>query len=435
MLNKTRSNFIRVFGTMLFILITFSLFQVSVNAVNSQGIVLEKNNISLAVGNSYQLNWTVIPSNSDQTATFYSKNVNIANVSSSGLVVAVGKGSTEIVITTADGLNFTTCKVKVTENKDTEVINLVETELYLRKGSSSSIFYNYNKDNYVFSKTSSFSSSDEEIATVNENGTIKALENGTATISANFGKITRLCKVHVGEGSEYISGRKVTGTLLDSSNKLYKNTVVGIYYTVDKKNYYATVKTDSYGNFTFSGIKDGEYKIAYYDSSSQKIIKSNKITVSGKDIKYTCILNNGTMVAVQGELRSEENTTPKTVSLTDEYLSMNIGDIESINIITTPRDADITKLKITTSDKSVVDINDKGELVAISNGYADVTYTTPDGKSIAVCKVNVLETESTEYSMIYIAILFLVVLIILFWFIKTYKKFMIQKKLREDMYD
>lgn len=435
MLNKTRSNFIKIFSTLLFILITFSLFQISVNAVNSQGIVLEKNNISLAVGNSYQLNWTVIPSNSDQTATFYSKNTNIANVSSSGLVIAVGKGSTEIVITSADGLNFTTCKVKVTENKDTEIINLIETELYLRKGSSSSIFYNYNKDKYVFSKTSIFSSSDEEIATISKNGTIKAVENGTATISVKFGKITRLCKVHVGEGSEYISGRKVIGTLLDSSNKLYKNTTVGIFYTINKKNYYATTTTDSYGKFTFSGIKDGEYKIAYYDSSSQKIISSNKITVSGKDIKYTCILNNSTMVAVQGEIRSEENTTPKTVSLTNEYLSMNIGDIEELNIITTPRDADITKLKITTSDKSVVDINDKGELVAISNGYADVTYKTPDGKSVAVCKVNVLETESTKYSMLYIGILFLVVLIILFWFIKTYKKFMIQKKLREDMYD
>ena len=71
------------------------------------------------------------------------------------------------------------------------------------------------------------------------------------------------------------------------------------------------------------------------------------------------------MLAVQGEIKSEENTTPKTVSLSNEYLSMNIGDIKELNIITTPRDADITKLKVTSSDKSVVDINDKGELVAI----------------------------------------------------------------------
>lgn len=435
MATKTSSNLIRALCTVSFLLIMLSLFNIPAYAVNSQGVVLEKKEISLAVGNSYQLKWAVIPSDSDQSVSFYSKDTNIANVSSSGLVIAVGKGSAEIVVKSADGLNFTSCKVTVTENKDTEVINLAETELYLRKGSSSSIFYNYNKDKYVFSKTSSFSSSDESIATVNENGTIKAIENGTATISANFGKITRLCKVNVGEGSEYVSGRKVTGTLLNTSNKLYKDTLVAISYKIDKKNYYATVKTDSYGKFTFSGIKDGKYTIAYYDSSSQKIIHSNQIAVSGKDIKYTCIIDKNSMVAVQGEIKSEENTTPKTVSLTNEYFSMNIGDIKELNIITTPRDADITKLKVTSSDKSVVDINDKGELVAIKNGYADITYTTPDGKSTAVCKVNVLETESTEYSLIYIGIIFLMIFIAFFWFIKTYKKFMVQKKLREDMYD
>lgn len=114
---------------------------------------------------------------------------------------------------------------------------------------------------------------------------------------------------------------------------------------------------------------------------------------------------------------------------------MNIGDIKELNITTTPRDADITKLKITSSDKSVVDINDKGELVAIKSGYADITYKTPDGKSSAVCKVNVLEAESTQYSLIYISAIFLIVFILFLWFVKLYKKFIIQKKLREDTLD
>lgn len=431
---QTKVHSKRILSVMLFILTAISLFQFPADAA-SQGIVVEKNDISLAVGNSYQLKWTVIPSSDDQSASFYSKDKNIANVSDGGLVIATGKGSTEIVITSGDGLNFTTCKVTVTENKDTEVINLAESELYLRKGSSSSIFYSFNKNEYVFSKTSSFSSSNEEVATVNENGTIKAVDNGSATISATFGKITRLCQVHVGEGTEYISGRKITGTLLNASNKLYKNTTIAISFERNKKNFFATAVTDSYGKFTFNGITDGNYTLAYYDTASKRIIYSNSISVSGKDIKYTAILNQGKMLAVQGEIKSEENTTPNTVALSNEYLSMNIGDTKEPSIITTPRDADITKLKVTSSDKTVVDINDKGELVAISSGYADIVYKTPDGKSTAICKVNVLEPESNEYSPLYIAIIILIILIILFWFIKTYNKFMIQKKLREDMYD
>lgn len=120
---------IKIPSIMLFILITLSLFQFPANAA-SQGIVLDKNDISLAVGNSYQLKWTVIPSKDSQDATFYSKDTNIANVSTGGLIIATGKGSTEIVITSGDGLNFTTCKVKVTENK-TPRLSILQNQSFI----------------------------------------------------------------------------------------------------------------------------------------------------------------------------------------------------------------------------------------------------------------------------------------------------------------
>lgn len=74
---------------------------------------------------------------------------------------------------------------------------------------------------------------------------LKPSKMDSATINATFGKITRLCKVNVGEGAEYVSGRKVSGTFLNASNKFYKNTTIAISYTKKKKNYYATATTDA----------------------------------------------------------------------------------------------------------------------------------------------------------------------------------------------
>lgn len=433
MTTKLHSSYFRALSILIFLLISLSAIQFTAYAEESTGIVLKENNIILTVGKSHQLQWEVLPSSVSQNAVLYSKDASVANVSDGGLIIAVSEGSTEIVITSDDGMSFSTCKVTVTENKDTEVIALKDNSLLIRKGSFSPLFYTYNKGEFVFTKTATFSSSDESVATVSSDGIIKAIDEGTATISATFGKTTKKCTVHVGEGSKYISGHSITGTLIDSSNKLYKNKTIALSAKSGKSTYYATVKTDSFGKFMFNGIKNGSYTLAYYDTSKKKIIKSNEIEVSGKDITITSILNNGTLLTIDGELKSSENTTPKTVSLPDEYLSMNIGDIKAIDIITTPRDADISKLKVTSSDKSVVDINDKGEFVAIKDGYADITYTTPDGKSTATCRVTVLENESTQYSMLYIAIIVLIVLIILLCFNRKYKKFLIQKRRREDM--
>lgn len=433
---KSRTVSLKGFSIFLFIMIIFSAFQLSVRAEESStGIVLEENKISITAGKSFQLKWKVLPSSASQAATFYSKNTKIANVSEGGRVIGMSEGNTEIVVTSTDGRNFCTCQVTVTKNAETEIIELADTELLLRTESSSTLFFNYNKDEYVFTKTAVFTSSDNDVATVNENGTIKAKNAGNATITATFGKTVRECKVNIGDSSNHIYGRKISGILLDSNNHTYKNQLIAISTKYNNKLYYATVKTDNMGKFTFSGIKDGNYTIVYYNQNTKKLIHSDTVKIAGKDKAITCILNKNTMLAMNGEFKTEENTIPKSVSLENEYLSMNIGDIKSLQIATVPRDADLSKLKAASSNPDVVDINDKGEIVAVSDGYADITYTTPDGKSTAICRITVLESESSHYSLLIMAAILVAVLLVLLYFIRYYKKFQLQKKLREDIYE
>jgi len=79
------------------------------------GVAVNPANLTLEVGNTYQLTETVTPSDATTKAvTWSSDNTAVAMVSSSGLVTGVSQGLANIVITTQDG-NFTdSCNVTIT---------------------------------------------------------------------------------------------------------------------------------------------------------------------------------------------------------------------------------------------------------------------------------------------------------------------------------
>lgn len=79
---------------------------------NVDEIVLSNVNIDLHVGETFQLNVTLIPEdNQDETIDWRSTNENIATVSNDGLVTGVSVGETEITASCGDV--SATCKVKV----------------------------------------------------------------------------------------------------------------------------------------------------------------------------------------------------------------------------------------------------------------------------------------------------------------------------------
>lgn len=77
-----------------------------------------------AVGETLQLNATVSPSNAtDKGVAWTSSNTSVATVSSTGLVKAVGAGTTVITVTTNDGSKTATCAVTVRAEVEVEVGN------------------------------------------------------------------------------------------------------------------------------------------------------------------------------------------------------------------------------------------------------------------------------------------------------------------------
>ena len=112
--------------------------------------------------------------------TWSSENTNIAKVSQSGTVSAVGPGQTNIVVRTSNG-KVARCKVVI--QAPLQSISLSEKDFTMTKGEEKTLTVSYNPSNTTDNKNISWTSSNSSVVSV-FNGKIKANNPGFATISA-----------------------------------------------------------------------------------------------------------------------------------------------------------------------------------------------------------------------------------------------------------
>ena len=138
---------------------------------------------TLTVGSTKQLTATVSPSNAtNKNVTWSTSNTAVATVSSSGLVTAVAAGTATIIATTADGTNLSaTCAVTVTQ--PVTGITVSPTTATLEVGGTTTLTATVAPSNAT-NPTVTWGSSDENVATVDQDGMVTAIAPGQATITA-----------------------------------------------------------------------------------------------------------------------------------------------------------------------------------------------------------------------------------------------------------
>ena len=152
---------------------------------------------NMLLGSSQQLSPVVRPRNSTDSVVFISDDTSILTVSNTGVVQAVGVGTTRI--TAAAGNQI--CAYTIVVSMDSSMIvtemdlslssntiyvgNSVSAQLQVRPSSAS---------NYA---TVTLSSSNEKVATVNNFGRVTGIAPGTATITATCGSVTATTTVTV----------------------------------------------------------------------------------------------------------------------------------------------------------------------------------------------------------------------------------------------
>jgi uncharacterized protein YjdB len=129
----------------------------------------------------------------------------VATVSQSGRVTAVGGGETTITVSTVDGGFTATCKVKVLQTVTGVELDIDQAEL--KVGETLTLTATVNPSN-ADNKQVTFVSSDESVATVDENGKVVAIKKGTVTITVKTldGEFTDECVIEIVSAPKSESG-------------------------------------------------------------------------------------------------------------------------------------------------------------------------------------------------------------------------------------
>ena len=171
-----------------------------------ESITLDKTELEMVKGDTETLTVTINPETAKEVkVTWSSSDEKIATVDETGKVTAVGAG--EATITAKAGGKEATCKVTV--KVPVESITLDKTSLTLKEGATAVLVATVKPDDAT-DKTVTWSSSDETIATVDNNGKVTGIKEGEATVTAKAGDKTATCKVTVSNYVFTINPTEVT---------------------------------------------------------------------------------------------------------------------------------------------------------------------------------------------------------------------------------
>ena len=171
--------------------------------INVTGVTLDKSTLSLEEGTTGNLVATVAPSTaSDKTVTFASSDAEVATVDNTGKVTAVKAGNADITVTTKDGNKTAKCTLTVTAKQiPVTGVTLDKSTLSLEVGATGNLVATISPENASY-KAVRFTSSDDAIATVDNDGLVTAVTAGTADItveSIENGSKTAVCTLTVTE--------------------------------------------------------------------------------------------------------------------------------------------------------------------------------------------------------------------------------------------
>ena len=167
-------------------------------------VALNKPEAKIAIGRTVQLSALT-----NEAVTWSSSNNSVATVSADGLVTGKSAGTAVITARTTSG-KTATCNLTVTEPVHITSISIPAT-LEMKNRSTTTLKLVINPADTTDDTTATWTTSNEHVVAVNENGTLTAKGEGTAVITVKIGNFTARCDVTVGpaaSNAEMVASRK-----------------------------------------------------------------------------------------------------------------------------------------------------------------------------------------------------------------------------------
>lgn len=320
-------------------------------------ITINKTELAMKKGDQAVLTATVKPDNAtDKTVSWQSSSPEVASVDQTGKVSALKSGTATITATA--GELTATCEVTVSN----PVVSIVldKQSLTLEEGQETVLTATIDPAD-ADEQTISWSSSDEAVVTVDQAGKVKAVKEGTATITASVGNLSAVCKVSVYQ--KVIQATSVT--LSKTSLSLEKG---------KSEQLTATVKPDDTTDKTVSWTSSDK-NVATVDQDGNVLAVGSgaaTITAACGDVSATCAVT----------------VTVPVASVSLDVTSVILKQYETVQLHATVSPSDATDQALTwSSGNPEVASVAEGFVKALKEGSATITVTA-GGKS-ATCIVTV----------------------------------------------
>ena len=372
-----------------------------------------------------------------------SSDTDVATINSNGVVTGVAEGTTTIKAITKDSTFCAEKEIEIIESPTVHVtdvtLNKSSTSIYVGgTGTLTATVLPVNADN----KTVTWSSDDEEVATVN-NGTITGVKEGTATITVTTedGGFSATCEVSVvkqgfpingpyvvqfktnnSDASSVLSAEALLGDEVVSTNTLISSiTATEKCYKGKQGLKFGTGSAT--GSFSANVYPGAQHEIKTITITSSEWVSSSSVadtgklilTVNGNQITdditpgtdYTHTFNTPTKVtsfsvgttAKRAYLGSvifakEGDIDVTGVSLNKTALALTEGNSETLTASIIPANATNKNVTWSSDNEEVATVSNSGFVETLKPGEANITVTTEDGGFTATCTVTVLEQPS-----------------------------------------
>ena len=322
-----------------------------------ESIVASTNHLSINVGETRQITYTIIPANAtDKTVTYSSSDNSKVSVDQLGNIRALEEGDVLITITCSNGVS-TDCQVVVSEVSEVVAVtgmSLNKTNVNMHTGDTLTLKATISPANAT-NKSVKWESSAPTVASIDNNGLVTALSDGSATItctSVSNASVSANCTIGI---TTIKSLTSVTNglvhsydlTALNGSSTAVEDLTGDVVLTMDGFSDVASAKTaDGIVTEANSILKHGavsptvtnEYSIVFTvkgtRAASQGLLKCNPNNSSkGFAVSYSnnnavgnmsplCMTNQAFMI--DGEYSTRDEFNYETITVTADYNTKEI---------------------------------------------------------------------------------------------------------------
>ena len=327
--------------------------------IPSEGVTISKTELDLKKGEWEQLTATVTPEDATDKLEWSSSNDAVAPVTPEGRVTAVGGG--EAVITAKAGNMSATCKVRVSVPVTSVSVKPESATLYVG-GESLALQATVLPEDADIREVV-WESGNTAVATVDANGKVSPVAEGTAVITATA------------KGTDKSASCTVTVTYKDVESVVVSPSTMSL-YTGEKGSLTATVQPEY--------AKDKTVTWASADESIATVSQNGQVTaVAIGTVEITATAGQKTGKCTVNVI----SRLVTSVTLDKSSLSMTLFTNEKLTATVTPSDAIDGEVEWTSSDPEVASVDENGNVSSLKPGTTVITAKA--GNYSASCNVTV----------------------------------------------